>query len=55
MFRWWPKKADRKREDERQAYLKRLWEVLDDCTKPPRRSHISQIAPPDASRVPVAE
>ena len=49
MFSWWPKKADAKREAEREAYLKRLWEVLDDCTRPPRRAHVPQIPQPEPS------
>ena len=32
MFSWWPKKADPKREADREAYIKRLYEVLENCT-----------------------
>ena len=55
MFNLWPNKKARKREEERQAYLKRVWEVLDECTRPPRRNHISQMTPPEPSRVPATD
>ena len=55
MLGWVSKKDRSELEKVRAAYLKRMWEVLEDCTGPRHTGHPSQITMSNSGPAPIVE
>lgn len=49
MFSWWPTRSRVRIEKLDAAYLRRMCEVLENCTEPRHQDHVSEGTPPEPS------